>query len=225
MFSRRELLATSLAYGMISGRATAQDWQDVLTSAIENEPDNPIFLGREPLPASDPRWAQAKIYLDGAPTSGEPIGVARYFDATISASLRKEWPQGYANPLIVLLFAATNTKPAGDVTPWCAAFMSWCIERVGKKSEHSASSKDYRAFGSSIWSDGGPWPGATREGDIAVFKSLSNPSSGHVTFFIGPDPKSTSRVIVLGGNQSDQIGRSSFRIEGDLRLISIRRLP
>jgi uncharacterized protein (TIGR02594 family) len=223
MLTRRWLIAATLpAILLVSRGWAAADWTEVLREAIENEPDDPIFLGRQPLPPDDPRWTEAKSFMDSAPTDGRAVSVAQHFDNVVPDRFRKEWPAGYANPLIVLFYAATKTKPSGDVTPWCAAFMSWCIERVQIASPHSASSRDYRSFGTARWEKGSPLPGDAKEGDVAVFKSLSNPSNGHVTFFLGVDPKAQARIRGLGGNQSDQIGVTSFRINANLELQSIR---
>ncbi|MEY9375036.1 CHAP domain-containing protein [Rhizobium leguminosarum] len=224
---RRSLLGLALISSALSTRLLyAQDWATVLGQAVLNEKNNTAFLGREPLPPNDPRWDDAKALLDATPTTGTAYRVAQVLESTVPDTFKKEWPPGYANPLIVDLFFATGTKPQGDVTPWCAAFVSWCIERVGSKSARSAASKEYREYGTPVWEKGkGEFPGQAREGDIAVFKSLSKPNNGHVTFYVGEDPTSNRRIKVLGGNQSDQIGYSSYRISGgDLQLISIRRL-
>lgn len=200
------------------------NWQDVLRDAIANEANNPIFLGRTPLPADDPRWDEARALLEDAPTVGTSFEVATYLDASVPASFRKEWPKGYANPLIVLMFQATNTTPAGDTTPWCAAFVSWCLERVHHLSAHSAASKAYRNFGEAVWVKGDPLPGPALPGDLAVFRQRSDPDHGHVTFFLGMDPKSKTRIRAVGGNQSDAIGESRYRVDADLELHSLRRV-
>lgn len=228
MITRRQAVLSTLAfYAVSAGNARAQDWDAIIQRMIEKLEADPIFLGATPLPADDPRWGQALEYLGKVPTDGNPYEVAKSLDASLPDQFRNEWDSAYANPLIVLLFGATGTEPAGDVTPWCAAFMSWCIERVGLRSTQSAASKSYRSYGTAVWKNGEPFPpdDVVREGDIAVFESLANGNRGHVAFYLGPDPDDqANRVLLLGGNQSDAIGRSSYRLDRDLQLHSIRRI-
>lgn len=199
-------------------------WEQILREAKALDADDPVFLGVERLPLDDKRWDQAKAFLASAPSNGTAFDVANYLDGNVAKEFRAEWPTAYANPLVVLLFEATNTEPAGDTTAWCAAFVSWCLEHAGQPSTHSAASKSYREFGDPVWVKGDALPGAAREGDLAVFRQLSDPSHGHVAFFLGMDPESKTRIRVLGGNQSDAIGVSRFRVDGDLELHSIRRV-
>lgn len=223
---RRSFLYLTLLASAISTRLVhAQEWEEVLRKAIQSDPDNSVFLGAEPLPANDPRWSEAEALLNSMPTKGSPYQVAKMLNSAVPQTFRKEWPTRFANPLIVDFFVATNTKPEGDVTAWCAAFMSWCVERVGMESTRSAASKSYRNFGAAVWERGQTdFPGRAVEGDIAVFKNLAKPDNGHVAFYVQPDPKAMRRILVLGGNQSDQIGISSYRMDGNLRLESIRRI-
>ncbi|WP_299723116.1 CHAP domain-containing protein [Devosia sp.] len=217
------MLASLLSLPVITTSLAAEnDWEAVLRGITANTSD-PIFLGVNPLPPDDPHWAMAIEYLETSPTYGRPYDVAKHLDTFLPTVLREEWDSPFANPLIVLLFAATGTKPAGDTTAWCAAFMSWCIERVGLSSAHSAASKAYRSFGPALWEKGGAFPTDLPAGSIAVFRSLSNPSHGHVAFYLGADLSSEKDISVLGGNQSDTIGVSRYRLDGDLELHSIRQ--
>ncbi len=234
MLSRRNVLAAGLAWSALSSQARAQLSPDeVLRQAIEAEASNPIFLGASPLPADDPRWAEARDYLDAAPTGGFPHKVARYFDQSVPETFQERWPDAYANPLIVWFFLETKTKPEGDLTAWCAAFMSWCLERSGVPSAKSAASAAYRSWGEAVWTKGEALPGKAQPGDIAVFKQLSDPVHGHVGFFMGMDPQSDSRIMVLGGNQrtqgairkSNAVTHVSMRTTANLELHSIRTAP
>jgi uncharacterized protein (TIGR02594 family) len=159
-------------------------------------------LGNRP-----PRNAEeriAKAIIEKAPTGPAPIDVAKYFLAIANGQYGKTW-QPYAqgwpvrwNPIIVNLFQVTGTKPEGDLTPWCAAFVNWCVHRAGKGfATHSASSGSFRVFGNET--------ATPQSGDIVVFRRTNpeNPSDvrGHVGFFVADHG---GEVEVLGGNQIDR---------------------
>ena len=171
-------------------------------------------LGKVPALKAEVRVAQS--ILGGAPAGPTPLNVARYFLDVGSGKLNKEW-QPYVrgwperwNPVIVTFFEATATKPEGDLTSWCAAFLNWCFVQAGKgPATHSASSGSFRSFGKATTH---PVPG-----DIVVFKSakqeLADQGRGHVGFFLADHG---AQVEVLGGNQIEGHERS--------HMIDIKRL-
>ena len=165
-----------------------------------------------------------RTFWRNTPTSGNPYDVAVAIDQSISPVFRSEWPAQTANPLIVLFYVATKTKPDGDVTPWCAAFVSWCIERVGLESKHSAASQAYLNFGTEVWSVGGNLPGDAIEGDLCVFTNRFDPRRGHIAFFQRVADDKNKRIFVLGGNQTDSIKSSAYAVDGSLRLVKINRI-
>ena len=84
-----------------------------------------------------------------------------------------------------------------DSTAWCAAFVNWCLIQAGKPEANTAWAKDFLNSGT-------PTTTPTR-GDIVVFK---RGDGGHVGFF---DSFTTSgNILVLGGNQSDQVKYSEY---------------
>lgn len=102
-----------------------------------------------------------------------------------------------ANPLIVLFFHDIGYKKTpypGDCTPWCAATVSWCLQRAGKKiAKDPASSQSYLKYGLPV--------SKPQIGDLCVFTDVGNPSNGHVGFFVSATEDS---VKIIGGNQSGQ---------------------
>lgn len=160
-----------------------------------------------------------------------PVDIAQYFLTVGTGAygedwrpFAREWPVR-ANPMIFHFFSATMTKPEGDKTAWCAAFMNWCIlrshatiseeigaspgffskagkpfeiEKVKRHSTSSASSGSFRCWDEST---------SVKRGDIAVF---ANPGTddlgrvcrgqGHVAFFLSTPRQ--NRIRVLGGNQT-----------------------
>lgn len=138
------------------------------------------------------------------------------------ASYARAWPSEY-NPLIVDFFRATGTKPAGDTTAWCAAFVNFCISLAAAKAAgrsygpagkefvaadkahgtQSASSGSFRC-----WPQSGPAAGTTspKVGDIVVWALDGSVNGcayerGHVGFF---ERFESDRIIIVGGNQGPE---------------------
>lgn len=174
----------------------------------------------------------ANEILVQSPFGVPPVEIANYFLAVGAGaygnqlrSFAREWPER-ANPLIYHFFSSTLTKPEGDTTAWCAAFLNWCLlrshasaqdevgkspgsfsmsgkpfsdENISKFSTHSAASGSFRC-----WNPISP----PKRGHIAVFKNAGTDAltavcrgQGHVAFFLSVPQ--TGWVRVLGGNQTD----------------------
>lgn len=93
-----------------------------------------------------------------------------------------------------------------DETPWCAAFVGACLERVGITSTRFESAASYMTWGRRLAQ---PVPGC-----IAVF---TRTGGGHVGFVVGQDKD--GNLQVLGGNQGDMVKVSTF---GRARVTSYR---
>lgn len=132
-----------------------------------------------------------------------------------------DWEQNnYYNPVVVQFITGIRQTPyAGDLTPWCAAFMNWCISRS------QASNPDYLTFSGALLARGtrsassgsfrcyGEETEEPREGDIVVWAKVGtearacpvnlNNAQGHVGFFVNavPRPDRPPAYRVLGGNQ------------------------
>jgi uncharacterized protein (TIGR02594 family) len=133
------------------------------------------------------------------------------------------WPDRW-NPVIVEFFKATRTHPTGDVTPWCAAFVNWCLQRSGAKFiTNNASSGSFRTWGKKTETP--------KKGDIAVFGRTDQTQyllgRGHVGFYIDQDQ---ARILILGGNQVTKNGHHRislawFKKDGTfLRIHSVRKV-
>ena len=98
----------------------------------------------------------------------------------------------------------------------------------------NASSQSFADFdwGQEVWrrSDSEAMPISAKTGDIAVFQRLSDPRHGHVCFFYKISEEQPKSIEVLGGNQIVMSGGhkvhlidiKTLRIDGDLKLRSIR---
>lgn len=84
-----------------------------------------------------------------------------------------------------------------DETPWCAAFVGAVLERSGIRSSRFESAKSYATWGEPLDS---PAVGA-----VAVF---TRQGGGHVGFVVGADQ--AGRLLILGGNQGDEVNVRAF---------------
>ena len=102
------------------------------------------------------------------------------------------------NPEIVAMWKAI--KRGGikdDETPWCAAFVGACLERVGIKSTRFEGARSYVEWGDKL--------SEPVKGCVVVF---SRTGGGHVGFVVGKDTK--GNILVLGGNQADAVNVKAF---------------
>jgi uncharacterized protein (TIGR02594 family) len=84
-----------------------------------------------------------------------------------------------------------------DETPWCAAFVGAMLESAGVTSSRFESAKSYLSWGVALLH---PVPGC-----VVVF---ARDGGGHVGFVVGRDP--LGRLLVLGGNQGDEVNVRTF---------------
>lgn len=87
-----------------------------------------------------------------------------------------------------------------DETPWCAAFVGGCLEVSGIRSTRFESAKSYLDWGLKL--------NTPRLGCIVVF---SREGGGHVGFVVGQDTQ--GRLLVLGGNQGDEVSIRAFGLD------------
>jgi uncharacterized protein (TIGR02594 family) len=114
---------------------------------------------------------------------------------TTGECFNERWKR-VANPLIVKFFhdiGYAKTPYPGDCTPWCAATVSWCLQRSGLKiTNDPASSQSFLSYGRPVTSPS--------IGDLCVFTDIDDSAHGHIGLFVSsPSP---DFVEVLGGNQS-----------------------
>ena len=107
----------------------------------------------------------------------------------------KEFPGEENNPQVVEYLHATRNLDglanSRDETPWCSAFVNWCVKRAGYKATEHAAARSWMEWGQKIETP--------RRGCIVVFQRNTN--FGHVGFYLG---ETETEILVLGGNQQNK---------------------
>jgi uncharacterized protein (TIGR02594 family) len=116
-----------------------------------------------------------------------------------------EIPGPRANAFIVECLRSTTIgapENRSDETPWCSAFVNWCITQAGLEGTNSAWARS--------WLDWGREPNDDEfeEGVIVILER--GPESGHVGFLVDWDD---DRVKLLGGNQGDAVSEAWFPMD------------
>jgi uncharacterized protein (TIGR02594 family) len=143
------------------------------------------------LPAEATGRAEA---LPGTPTTPRWLTVAQ-------GEIGQREINGAAhNPRILAYQQATSLRATDDETPWCAAFVCWCLEEAGIESTRSSRARSFTSWGRKLV------PSEVGPGAVVVFwrGRTRNEGKGHVGFYVGGAPTGT-RIAVLGGNQSDSV--------------------
>jgi uncharacterized protein (TIGR02594 family) len=110
-----------------------------------------------------------------------------------------EIPGRRDNSFILECFRHTTLHSAHDEVPWCAAFVSYCLDMSGVRSARSAAAMSYAHYGR---------PCQIFPGAILVFRWPGG--SHHVTFC--DHVVDHSRVACLGGNQNNSVNVSIYEM-------------
>jgi uncharacterized protein (TIGR02594 family) len=132
--------------------------------------------------------------LDGVPLW---MKVARSLDG------QREIKGPRHNPVIVRMWEALKLPFRDDETPWCAAYVGYCLEEAGVRSTRSAAARSYEKWGIRVAESAAP------VGCVATFwRGSPTGWQGHVGFLEGFDQR--GRVLVRGGNQGDSVNVAPF---------------
>lgn len=133
-------------------------------------------------PVSLPRWtlrALMELRVSEVPGKGSNDRILEYLKYTTDQGAPK--------------------VPSDDATPWCAAYMNWCLGKEGLPTSKSHAAKSFSNYGQSLPS---PVPGA-----ILVFNraGANAPSwQGHTAQFLCKDRTRPHMWRVVGANQNDR---------------------
>lgn len=118
----------------------------------------------------------------------------RWMDHALAEQGVKETPGAGSNARVIE-YLRTTTLPralaSDDETPWCSAFVNWCLEQAGLKGTGSAAARSWLSWGQSLT--------VPRRGCIVV---LSRDGGGHVAFYLRTVG---SQLHLLGGNQNNAV--------------------
>jgi len=107
------------------------------------------------------------------------------------------------NPQIVAFHKMTTLRASDDETPWCSSFVNYCINASGLEGTGKANARSWLSWGDKLINPA--------YGCVVVLSRGSSPTSGHVGFYIGPDPKNKANFMMLGGNQGDSVSIAQFK--------------
>ncbi len=87
-----------------------------------------------------------------------------------------------------------------DTTPWCAAFVGWCMKQSGRAGTGKANARSWLTWGVALDE---PRPGCV----VVLWRKTRSGPHGHVAFFVrnGGD-----KIWLLGGNQSNAVGITPY---------------
>jgi uncharacterized protein (TIGR02594 family) len=147
-------------------------------------------------------WVSGK-YLAPASDDNALLHVAEEFlwmAIAVQEIGTKETAGAGDSPRVVEYLRSTTLPKAdasNDETPWCSAFVNWCVERSGVAGTDSAWARGWLHWGKAA--------AQPRRGCIVVFER--GESSGHVAFFIAEEG---DYYKVLGGNQHNEVCISKY---------------
>lgn len=119
-----------------------------------------------------------------------------------------------AHPRILEYLATCDDLEEGEwereSTPWCSAFVNWCLAQAGVAGTDSGWARSWAEWGEPV--------DPPRLGAIAIWaRGRTSPDApvvtGHVSFFVEDLGES---VLVLGGNQSDRVCLKAYPKRGFL---------
>lgn len=112
----------------------------------------------------------------------------------------KEVPGSGDNPRIVEYLQTTtigSPSDENDETPWCSAFVNWCMLQAGFEGTNSAAAASWRNWGEEL-----------EYGQYGCVVVMSRQGGNHVCFYVEEDE--TRGVKCLGGNQGDAVSVKWF---------------
>lgn len=125
------------------------------------------------------------------------------------------------NPMVVAMLKLDADWPKADEVPWCSAFVNYICWLARAARSKSLRARSWLRVGSSI-----SLAGACVGRDVVVLKrgGSNQPgpdvlkAPGHVGFYAGQEG---NYVLVLGGNQGDQVSVARFPVS---RILGLRRI-
>ncbi len=116
----------------------------------------------------------------------------------------KEYAGDADNPDVLKYLESVDTlsqsAQRNDETPWCSAFVNWCMEETGIKGTENAAARSWVQWGRELAE---PEIGCV----VVLWRGSPTGWQGHVGFFV---KETLTTVSLLGGNQGDQVNISKY---------------
>ncbi len=180
------------------GQAVESWWNSwsLFPSTAPNKPAPPIKTDQS---KTQVKKTDAKDVQQKASTAGNTSSAKWVETAKKEVGQKENKEKGKDNERIVEYHQSTSGKFKDDETAWCSSFCNWTMKESGYEGTNSA-----RALS---WSDWGQEVDKPAYGAIAVIDWGGG--KGHVGFVVGK--KGDNVVVMLGGNQGDQVKYSTFK--------------
>jgi uncharacterized protein (TIGR02594 family) len=141
------------------------------------------------------------IVIDGS--NVDVSGTRLWMDTAQGEIGEKEIPGPAADPRIIEYHATTTLAAQSDEIAWCSSFANWNMDQNDIWGTDNARALSWRNYGQSAGTD--PSYGA-----IGIIDHGGG--YAHVGFVAGVTPN--GNVVLLGGNQSDQVMLSAYPAAG-----------
>jgi uncharacterized protein (TIGR02594 family) len=133
----------------------------------------------------------------------------------------REVPGVASNPQVLAMLRLDHQWPGGDHVPWCSAFLNYIAWLLRLPRSKDLRARSWLRVGRALHIDE-----ARRGFDTVILRSPGRhepgpeviDATGHVGLFAGLE---SSRVLVLGGNQSDRVSVARYPVS---RVLGVRRL-
>lgn len=125
------------------------------------------------------------------------MGVPIWFVAALGEYGTAEVAGAASNPKITQYLRTTSLPAEGldDETPWCSAFVNWCMVQSGHKGTGSAAARSWLTWGKRVT--------VPQIGTVTVlWRETPSSGKGHVAFFVRRDGH---HVWLLSGNQGNRV--------------------
>ncbi|TIX90509.1 TIGR02594 family protein [Rhizobium sp. P44RR-XXIV] len=207
-------LGTSGAQGVLSNPGQTVD-AVLSAAAIQN---NPTLLGQPGAPNTGDQLLDIvanrlhDAYQRNAPLFDNPpawwplpqasTGSAPWLDTAKQEEQAgvTEAPGSQTNPRISQYLESVGFPPnQSDDTPWCAAFVCWCLKNCGDATAAAAASSVKNSSYAKSWMDLPVQLPEAKVGAIAIKASQSSDITGHVGFVSAVNDDGS--IILLAGNQ------------------------
>ena len=135
----------------------------------------------------------------------------------------KEVPGQKDSPMILAMLKLDGDWPEHDEVPWCSAFVNFVAWLLRLPRSKSLAARSWLKVGRPVLDHearvGWDVVVLMRGGGNQPGPEVTSGAPGHVGLFAGWE--TSDRVLMLGGNQGDQVSVASFPRE---RILGIRRL-